>query len=74
VDVAILAGFSPTFSLVDPWPIHIVAPVMDKIFPGVSGSGQRGAEDILPNKVPELQESKIAVSAEPLGRDSIRNL
>jgi len=71
---AVLEGFAPTLPLVDPWPIHIVTLIMGKIFPGVSGSGQRGVEDILPKRVPELQESKIAVSAEPFGRGLTSNL
>ena len=64
----VLEGFTPTSSLVDPRPIYIITLIMAKVFPGVSGSGKKGVDETLPNRVPELQESKIAVSAEPSGR------
>jgi len=62
-------GVAPTTSLVDPRPIHIVALVVLEIFLGMSNSGwEMCVEETLPNSVPEVQESKMAVSAEPLGR------
>jgi len=64
----VLEGSAPTSSPVDPWQIHIIAPIMVKVFLGVSDSGHRVCmEEILPNRVPEV-DSKIAVSTEPLGR------
>jgi len=66
---AIWEGVAPTFSLVDPRSVDIIALIMSKVFPGVSGSaGGRESGGTLPNRVPELHESKIAVSAEPFGR------
>ena len=67
-DVA-LEGSSPPFSLVNPWSIYIIAPIMIEIFLGISNNGQGTCmEETLPNRVPEVQASKIAVSAEPSGR------
>lgn len=65
---AVLVGEASAFSLVDPRSIHIVALVMGEVFLGISGSKQRICTGgTLPNKVPELQQSKIAVREEPLG-------
>ena len=65
----VLHGSTCTFSLVNPRSIYIVALIVTEVFLGISGSEQRvRMEGTLPNKVPEVQESKIAVSAEPLGR------
>ena len=72
---AVLEGVAPTPSFVDPWPVYGIALVMVKIFLGVSDGVQRGcAGETLPNKVPELQESKIATSEAPLGRGLTSNL
>ena len=64
-----LEGPGPTFSPVNPWSIYVIAPIMVEIFLGISNSGQGMCmEETLPNRVPEVQESKIAMSVEPLGR------
>jgi hypothetical protein len=62
-------GSAPKFSLVDPRAIYVVALTMVEIFLGVSNSGWwECIEEMLPSRVPELQESKIAVSEAPGGR------
>ena len=55
-------------SLVNPRHIHIVALVVLEVFLGMSDSGWEICVETLPNSVPEVQESKMAVSAEPSGR------
>ena len=50
-------------SLVNPRHIHIVALVVLEVFLGMSDSGWEICVETLPNSVPEVQESKMAVSA-----------
>jgi hypothetical protein len=65
----VLEGFAPTLSLVDPRAIHVVALIMVEVFLGISRSRWRTRmEETLPSKVPELQESNIAVSEAPGGK------
>ena len=65
----VLEGSAATLSLTDPRAIYVVAPIMVEVFLGISNGGRRACmEEMLPNRVPELQESKIAVSDEPGGR------
>ena len=65
----VLEGFAPTLSLVDPRAIHVVALIMVEVFLSISnGARWTWVEETLPSKVPELQESKIAVSEAPGGK------
>ena len=65
----VTAALAAACSLIDPGVIHTVAFIVSKVCLDMSNSGsQTHVERTSPSMVPEWQESKIDVSAEPSGR------